>query len=238
MSSERVNNIKVGQYAKLAAHEIRGSLNVIGNVLEEVAEDFADNLPDVARKALESAHIRCRKVIDVVERILSEPENAGNQSWVQTNDLLQEIRDRMPLYADGKNVNLKLPDESLCVWADPIALREVFANLISNAVQHLDKADGYIRIEQQSTAELHTFAVVDDGPGVPPGRQQQIFDPSYRTQTGHHNGKGLGLYFVRRIVEEHGGRVWVEPGEDGGSRFLFSLPTVGRQPNGFKPHAA
>lgn len=232
------SHTKALQYAKLASHEIRGSLNVIGNLLEEVGVDFADCLPEVARDALRTANERCRQVMKVVEGILSEPENAGNQKWVETNDLLKEIRDRMPIYTDGKQVGLTLPGESVRVWADPIALREVFANLVSNAVHHLDKSDGQVRIEHQSSAESHTFAVIDNGPGVPLDKQPHIFNPFFRAGTGQHDGKGLGLYFVRRIVEEHGGRVWVEPADNGGSRFLFSLPVDGRRPNGSKPHAA
>lgn len=232
------SNDKAWQYAKLASHEIRGSLNAIGNVLEEVGVDFADCLPEEARDALRTANERCRQVMKVVEGILSEPENAGNQKWVETNDLLKEIRDRMPIYTDGKQVDLTLPGESVRVWADPIALREVFANLVSNAVHHLDKSDGQVRIEHQSSAESHTFAVIDNGPGVPLDKLRHIFSPFFRAGTGQHDGKGLGLYFVRRIVEEHGGRVWVEPADNGGSRFLFSLPVDGRRPNASKPHAA
>ena len=231
-------DIKAWQYAKLASHEIRGSLNAIGNVLDEVVVDIADCLPEEARDALRTANERSRQVIKIVERILTDQDNAGNQEWVETNDLLTEIRDRMPMYADGKLVHLTLPGESVRVWADPIALREVFANLVSNAVHHLDKFDGQIRIEHQSSTESHTFAVVDNGPGVPLDKQRHIFNPFFRAGMGQHDGKGLGLYFVRRIVEEHGGRVWVEPADNGGSRFLFSLPIDGRRPNGSKPHAA
>ena len=130
----------------------------------------------------------------------------------------------MSIYADGRDIELATPNHSVRVWADPVGLREVFANLVSNAVHHLDKPKGQIRVEYHLSVDTHIFSVVDDGPGIPRDQQALIFQPFYRNEDQQHRGKGLGLYFVRRIVEQHGGQVWVESVTGAGSRFSFSIP--------------
>ncbi|QDT31988.1 protoglobin domain-containing protein [Thalassoglobus polymorphus] len=217
--------VKSRQYAKLAGHEIRGSLNAIGNVIEEVVDDFSEEIPVAARDALRSANERCHQVMKVVEDILSKSDLTGTPQWVETGRLLAEIQDRLPMYADGTDVQLILPSEAPRVWADPIGLREVFANLVSNATHHLSPTGGRIEIEAQTTRERHIFTVSDNGSGIPPEQQTQIFQPFYRCDGRNHDGKGLGLYFVKRITEQHGGQVWVESVVGKGSRFSFCLPT-------------
>ncbi|MCA9076933.1 MAG: hypothetical protein KDA93_18045 [Planctomycetaceae bacterium] len=216
--------VKSRQYAKLAGHEIRGSLNAISNVLEEVVDDFAGDIPPEARDSLQAAHNRCHQVMEVVEAILADPEHAGTPQWTEAGRLLDEVRDRMSIYADGRDIELATPNHSVRVWADPVGLREVFANLVSNAVHHLDKPKGQIRVEYHLSVDTHIFSVVDDGPGIPRDQQALIFQPFYRNEDQQHRGKGLGLYFVRRIVEQHGGQVWVESVTGAGSRFSFSIP--------------
>lgn len=216
--------IKARQYAKLTGHEIRGSLNAIANVVEEVAEDFADEIPSEAREMLIAANDRCRQMMHVVERILAEPEHAGQPKWVETSDLLREVEDRMPIYSSNRSVELRLPQESVRVWADPIGLREVFANLISNAVHHIDGPDAQITVAYERECGVHVFSVRDNGPGIPRNAQQHIFQPFYRATTRPRDGKGLGLYFVRRIVEQHGGLVWIDSAVGDGCRVSFSLP--------------
>ncbi len=223
--------VKARQYAKLAGHEIRGSLNAISNVLEEVVDDFAGDIPVEARDSLQGAYDRCSQVMHVVETILAEPEDAGTPQWAETDGLLEEVRDRMAIYGEGRDIELTTPHYSVRVWADPISLREVFANLVSNAVHHLDKPKGQIRVEHQLSASTHIFSVVDDGPGIPRDQQSLIFQPFYRNEAQPHRGKGLGLYFVRRIVEQHGGQVWVESVTGAGSRFSFSLPLNRLEPS-------
>lgn len=217
--------IKAQQYAKLAGHEIRSSLNAIAHACEEVVEDFDDEIPADALETLKGATDRCWQVIGVVERILSEPEQDGQPSWVETADLLTDVESRLPMYSRDRDVELKLLEDSIRVWADPVGLREVFANLISNAIRHLDKSRGRIAIEYQSGGDVHIFCVSDNGPGIPTELQERLFEPFYRAPGfQQHNGKGLGLYFVRRIIEQHGGKVWVESVPEQGSRFSFSLP--------------
>ncbi len=215
---------KVRQYAKLAGHELRGSLNAITNVLEEVIDDFAEDIPREVRDSLQTARDRCDRVMHVVEAILADPEHAGIPEWTETDVLLKEVQDRVLIYAEGRDVTLTLPEQSVRVWADRVALREVFANLVSNAARHLDKPQGEIRVEYRTSCDAHIFTVADDGPGIPREQQPHIFQPYYRTGTQQPQGKGLGLDFVRRIVEQHGGQVWVESVPGAGSRFSFSLP--------------
>lgn len=215
---------KARQYAQLAGHEIRGSLHAIRNLVDEVATDFAEALPAEARDVLKRAGERCRQATDVVDDILSDTVHLGQQRWIDSRDLFNDIRRRLPVYAEGRQIELTLPETSVNVWGDPIALREVFANLVSNAVHHLGRPTGRVNIEQHSDGDTITFAVVDDGPGIPPELLPDIFSPFTRSTTSQHKGTGIGLYLVKRIVAEHGGCLRAEAVKSGGTRIVVTLP--------------
>lgn len=139
----------------------------------------------------------------------------------------------MNIYSPDSPVELRLPASGVKVWADPIALREIFANLVSNAAKHLDKSTGRIAVEHHDTAESYVFTVADNGPGIPAELQRKIFQPFFRLPGAERTeGRGLGLYFVRRLVEQHGGQVWVESVVGQGSRFSFSIPKKRPQSSG------
>lgn len=217
--------LKAKQYAKLAGHEIRGSLNAIAAACETAAEDLEDNPQDVG-ELLESAHARCLKTARVVDSILSEPDYAGQPRWVDARELIREVVSRMDLYSVQRKVEFTLPEQPVRVWADPIGLREVFANLISNAAQNLDKDPGNISVVYRHEGDEQVFCVADNGPGIPKHLHDRVFQPFVRGSKGSaHQGKGLGLHFVCAIVAQHGGRVWVESVPGDGSRFYFSLPS-------------
>jgi signal transduction histidine kinase len=111
-------------------------------------------------------------------------------------------------------------------WGDAAQLREVFANLVSNAVRYLDKSPGLVEISYRADGRFYTFCVADNGPGVPKELRERVFDPFFRGPfaEGKPRGTGLGLYFVRTIIEQTGGRVWVESTPSEGSRFFFTIP--------------
>jgi len=106
------------------------------------------------------------------------------------------------------------------VDGDPIQLRQVFVNLLSNAVEAAG-AEGEVLVVARRAADAVTVTVEDTGPGVDPGTARRLFEPLITTKD---RGIGLGLALVKRIVERHGGRVGYEPRQGGGARFTVQLP--------------
>jgi signal transduction histidine kinase len=114
-------------------------------------------------------------------------------------------------------------------WGDPTALEQVFANLIGNAVQYLDPdRTGRIEIEGAGPddAGLRVYRVRDNGLGIPEAYHQRMFTAFSRFHVGAAQGEGIGLALVRRMVERHGGRIWLESSPGAGTTFFVALPMV------------
>ena len=134
-------------------------------------------------------------------------------------------------------------------WGDPTALEQVFANLIGNAVQYLDPArPGRIEIEASDTdgaglpPGLRVYRVRDNGLGIPEAYHNRMFTAFSRFHAGAAQGEGIGLALVRRMVERHGGRIWLESSPGVGTTFFVALPAApddgAASGNGPQPQAA
>jgi signal transduction histidine kinase len=165
--------------------------------------------------------------------LASPPENNG-PTWLDMAPIFESLIGRLGFYAEGRAIHLHLPEHAPRVWGDAQQLREVFANLVSNAARYLDKEPGRVEISYRPEGEFYVFCVADNGPGIPANAREQIFEPFVRGPAArdHPGGTGLGLYFVRTVIEQGGGRVWVESTPGQGSRFYFTVPRV---PNAVTP---
>lgn len=119
-------------------------------------------------------------------------------------------------------MNFTAPPGPLCVHADPGRLRQVFNNLLKNALEaaSVDAPEVHLSIAATSSDGFE-IRVEDNGAGVPAELLPDLFEPYVTTK---HKGTGLGLAIVKKAVEEHGGRVWMENRAEGGARFVFRLP--------------
>jgi CheY-like chemotaxis protein len=124
-------------------------------------------------------------------------------------------------------LNVELGREPVWVLADPVRLSQAFANLLSNASKY-SPASAPIRIQAAADGDTVAVTVTDVGIGIPPDMLERIFEPFVqvdRSGTGTHEGLGIGLTLVRRVVELHGGTVTAESdGDDRGSRLIVHLP--------------
>jgi len=139
----------------------------------------------------------------------------------------ETVRKFQPL-AQEKEIKLKaaLPQETPQAWADPLRIRQVLTNLVTNALRHTPQG-GEVILGVKVLGRQAEIWVKDSGPGIPQTEQQLVWERFYRVEKDRSRdsgGTGLGLAIVRRLIEAHGGQVGVESTPGNGSRFYFTLP--------------
>jgi signal transduction histidine kinase len=118
-------------------------------------------------------------------------------------------------------------------WGDRAAIMQVFANLIGNALQNFDASRaGVIDVGVQQDGSMVTYFIRDNGVGIPEDVQRKLFQ-SYQVKPGRARGEGMGLAIVKRILDRHAGRIWVESTPGTGATFFFTL--AGEPPGGAGP---
>lgn len=212
------------------AHDLRSPLNVIvlaASSLEVLARgvDAVDPAPLVA--AIQRAAADMNRLIE--DLIDVSRHQAGRldleRASLRPADLVREIHEQFALKARTRAVTLiaRIDGDLPAVWADAPRVARIFANLMDNALRFSDPGST-IEIEARRAEGGVEFAVIDHGPGVPPGDQASLFQPFWRGQPSHGSGSGLGLAIAKDIAEAHGGTLRFRPTWAGGSTFSFTLP--------------
>ncbi len=207
-------------YADVVAHDLREPVANMA-LLVRVLEQRADEPPrpdvlDMLREGIE----RSQELIDAVlvyARMgeLSPERVALDQLVAQVaEDLRSRLAEAGATLAVGK-----LPE----VECDPRQLRRVLQNLVGNAVKFRGDAPPHVEVSALRGSEEWVVTVQDNGVGVDPEQATRIFGMFSRVDS-EADGIGIGLAVCRRVVEAHGGRIWVEPAEGGGSAFRFTMP--------------
>jgi two-component system, OmpR family, phosphate regulon sensor histidine kinase PhoR len=149
---------------------------------------------------------------------------------VDVESLAASCAETLRFQAEKKQheIEVHVPEDTPLVLGDSGRLREVFVNLLENAVQYTPPG-GHIEVRAENQDGWVNVTVADDGIGVPRAEQERIFERFYRVDAARsrqEGGTGLGLSIARHIVEAHGGKIWVESEVGQGSRFRFSLPVA------------
>ncbi len=220
-------------YLDLMGHDIR-NLSQIGMGYIELAIEMAgdEDVRDLLQKSLDSLADTSR-IIDNVRRLQrTKPEVMTNKSI----DLCKVLRDLKSTYetTGSREVTINVNAPPDCIVSANELVNDIFTNLIGNSIKHSSPEKPVIidiradHIKEKETDYLRV-TVEDNGPGIPNWLKDKIFMRFQRGDTKAH-GKGLGLFIVRALVDDFGGKVWVEdrvPGNSGkGARFVVVLPAA------------
>jgi signal transduction histidine kinase len=216
------------------AHELRTPLSVIRSDVEALLDGVYQPTPQAFVTLHDEALMLARLVDDL--RSLAQAE-AGQlrleQEPVDLGQLLAGVLASFAVVAEaqGQSLELRLPEPLPLVQADAQRVRQVVANLVSNALQHASES-GQVVVSAEAFPgppgpSLVQVSVADDGPGIPPQELDHLFDRFWRGQGARAEGSGLGLAIARELVRAHGGRIWAESAPGRGTTFCFTLPQAG-----------
>jgi two-component system sensor kinase FixL len=218
----------LGEMASTLAHEINQPLTAIANYLKGCRR-ILDRTPSgpetpLLKEAVEQAASQALRAGDVIRRLREFVARGETERRIESLVKLVEEASALALVGArerGVRVSFDFDATAQQVMADRIQIQQVLLNLIRNAIEAMQEAERReMVIATRRRGELVEIIVSDTGPGVPEEVAARLFQPFVTTKT---SGMGVGLSICRTIVEAHGGRIWMEPAPEGGSRFMFTL---------------
>jgi two-component system, sporulation sensor kinase E len=213
----------MGELTAGVAHEVRNPLGVIRATVQLLEDARGD-----ADRTHEAAEV-IKQEIDRLDRVIKALLDFGRPSkptlvYTDINEVLSDVVLFTSRFAKQADVHIfeRLEEDLPPVLGDPDQLKQVFLNLVTNAVQAMEGSGGTIFIKTHGSGEYVEVSVSDTGPGIPASDLSKVFDPFF---TKRAEGTGLGLTIVHRIIDEHEGHIEVESGP-GGTVFNVTLPAA------------
>lgn len=227
-----LNEMK-NKFFGMAAHDLRNPITIVKGFTQLLRAGVTKDNPAAEREMLDHIEIACANMLALINDFLDVSAiEAGrlvlDRKQVNLNDYLRDLQTSNRLLAKAKNITLELdlPAESPAVWLDGNRVSQIVNNLITNAIK-FSYPDSVITLRAEAGPEEVCISVTDEGQGVPEGEISKLFTEFGRTSvrpTGGEKSTGLGLAIVKRLVEAHGGRIWVESEFGAGSTFCFTIP--------------
>ncbi len=198
----REEKARLDEFASIISHDLRNPLNVAEGYLDLISRDYEDE----RFERIERAHQRMHQIIEDTLILARTEHNVEDPEPVELEALATDCWATV----ETAEATLEIAGDAT-VMADPQHLRRMLENLFRNAVEHAGP-DVTVRV----TATPEGFMVEDDGPGIPPGEREDVFEAGYSTAE---DGIGFGLRIVRHVIDAHGWEIELSEGDTGGVRF-------------------
>ncbi len=221
------------EFVALATHQLRTPIAAIRWNAELLAKSFKGSETESQAKYLDKVNRNVLRMISLINDFLSVSKlemgtYAASREDINFSDFFTSIEDEFAEKITGKQLTLNRTEEpkNTIINTDNRLIHIIVSNLVSNAVKYANNG-GTITLSYKVSNKMLELVVADDGIGVPEGEVENLFTKFYRAsnaQSHQTQGTGLGLYIVKQSVEQLGGTIVVESGEDRGARFTASIP--------------
>lgn len=223
----------------MLAHDLRNPLTAALLAIDTVALGFGSDekrkaclSPQVTQQMLQQARTQLREIDRMVTDILQTARSSSASLVTQPHrlhlqplcrEVIQQLQEQ--INTKGQNLETDLPLDLPAIYADRERIRQVFMNLLDNAIKYTPPG-GTLRVSMlHRTSQKVQVSICDTGPGIPDEKKDQIFEASFRLKRDEAaDGYGLGLSVCQRIIQSHYGQIWVTSSTGGGSCFHFTLP--------------
>lgn len=226
------SNTELQQFAYVASHDLFEPLRMISSYLQLLSQKYEPQLPGEAREFISLAVDGAKRMDALIRDLLAYSRVDAHGREFAPVDLEEAFRAatanlKVAIQETGASITHQpLPR----VLADEVQMSQLFQNLIGNAIKFHGAESPRIEVGMQRREHDWLFHIKDNGIGIEPRYVERIFVIFQRLHTRQeYAGTGMGLAICKKIVERHGGRIWVESAPGRGSTFFFSLPVLDEQ---------
>jgi light-regulated signal transduction histidine kinase (bacteriophytochrome) len=226
------SNVELDSFAFITSHDLKEPLRGIHNYSHMLIESYGEQLDGEGQQKLQTLMRLTQRMESLIESLLYY-SRVGRAELMRTevnlNNLVSETLEMMQLRLQESNAQVHINGTLPNVHGDAVMLREVFENLIGNAVKYNDKGSRKVEVGHlaatEAAASAPIFYVRDNGIGIEARHHNDIFHIFKRLhgREQYGGGNGAGLTITKKIVERHGGRIWVESTPGAGTTFYFTL---------------
>ncbi len=220
------SNSDLQRFAAVISHDLKAPLRSIHSFATLIQSDYADQLPAAVAPLFERIRAGAVDMSEMVTALLdlAQVGQHGEESSIDVDALLDTVLETLAPAIREKSATI-WRDPLPAVNAVPVEFQQLLQNLIGNALKFQEAGACTVEIRCESQGKHWVFSVRDHGPGIPANQLTRIFLPFQRVaQTCAVEGQGIGLSICQRIVQNHGGRIWVESEPGNGARFRFTWP--------------
>jgi PAS domain S-box-containing protein len=233
------SNRELDAFAYIASHYLKEPLRGIHNFSHFLLEDYSDKLDTEGVHKLNTLMRLTQRMEALIETLLHYSHVGRVELAMEKTDVQEVVEETLELLAprlQESHVEVRIPARLPVVQADRVRMGEIFNNLIVNAIKYNDKAEKWVEIGCESSPGNHgamqpVFYVRDNGIGIAAQHHESVFRIFRRLhgREEYGGGTGAGLTIVRKIVERHGGHIWLVSQPDTGSTFYFTLGKSGER---------
>jgi light-regulated signal transduction histidine kinase (bacteriophytochrome) len=216
-------NKALNEYAHMVSHDLKAPLRSIDTLINWFIQDNEGLMNETNLESLNRILSNVEKMDSLIKGVLNYSSIENHMHEERFIDLNVLVHDCLKTIEISNNVSVKVINELPTLKGNDYRLKQLFQNLIQNALKYNDKE--YVKVDISSTVleQEYLFQIKDNGIGIPKAYQQKIFDIFSKLQNDD-NSSGIGLSIVKRIIEFYKGRIWLESQEKVGTTFFFTIP--------------
>ena len=203
------SNEGLQEYAHIVSHDLKSPLRSISALASWLEEDFGDKLGPAGLSQLNLMQDKIASMDQLITGILRYSSIGSEKARFEICPTLELIQQLKATIYWPEQIALRFNGTMPSIKADKTQLQQLFQNLLSNAISHMDKPKGQIEIGYNDLGDLHEFSVKDNGIGIPKAYKEKIFEIFETLESGK-GSSGIGLSIVKKIVQLHGGTIWVK----------------------------
>lgn len=220
-------NKELNQFSYVTSHDLKAPLRSLSSLIAFIRTELNGQMTDTVVEYFGLMESRISRMENLIEGIL-EYSRVGRKNTTRANvDLNEILNDVLDFLAPPDHFDIKIHNELPKVFANKVRMQQVFQNLIGNAIKYCDKEEIKVEVGCDKTDDYYMFSVKDNGVGIESAYYDKVFEV-FQTLNPRDEveASGIGLSITKKIIEDLGGKIWLNSEYGVGSTFYFTMPII------------